>query len=104
MTCVCVCVHIIAYVCVCFCYYVELCLILLLVICLSYRYGGQSTPEHNYLALQKSRGPQGETKRQRERRAVNAAGNRMSYGCKQTYYVLCLEKQRWGEVLTPVQR
>lgn len=40
-------------------------MILLLVMCLSYRYGGQSTPEHNYLPLQKSLCPQGKTK-QRE--------------------------------------
>lgn len=56
------CVHAGAYVSV-FCYYVELRLILLLVMCLSYRYGRRSTPEHNYLALQKSLCPQGKTKR-----------------------------------------
>ena len=59
MGCVCACAA--AYVSV-LCYYVELCLILLLVMCLSYRYGRRSTPEHNYLALQKSLCPQGKTK------------------------------------------
>lgn len=49
-------------ICECVCYYVELCLILPLVMCLSYRYGRRSTPEHNYLALQKSLCPQGKTK------------------------------------------
>lgn len=61
--------------CVCdvFCYYVELRLILLLVMCLSYRYGRQSTPEHNYLALQKSLCPQGKTE-QRETVMLLAVG------------------------------
>jgi len=49
------------FLCECVCYYVELCQILLLVLCPSYRYGRQSTPEHNYLALQKSLCPQGKT-------------------------------------------
>ena len=56
------------------CYYVELCLILLLVMCLSYRYGRRSTPEHNYLALQKSPRPQGKTK-PRETVMLLAAGS-----------------------------
>lgn len=60
--CVCECVSTGACVCV-FCYYVELCLILRLVMCLSYRYGRRSTPQHNYLALQKSPCPQGKTER-----------------------------------------
>lgn len=61
------------------CYYVELRLILLLVMCLSYRYGRQSTPEHNYLALQKSLCPQGMTK-QREMVMLHAVGWNMHIG------------------------
>jgi len=67
---VCVCVR--TRWCLCDCY-VELCLILLLVMCLSYRYGRQSTPEHNYLALQKSLCPRGKTE-QRETVMLLAAG------------------------------
>lgn len=48
-------------------------MILLLVMCLSYRYGGQSTPKHNYLALQKSLCPQGKTE-QRETVMLLAVG------------------------------
>lgn len=66
-------------VCECVCYYVELCLILLLVMCLSYRYGRQSTPEHNYLALQKSLCPQGKTE-QRETVMFQAVGQDMHIG------------------------
>lgn len=66
-------------VCECVCYYVELCLILLLVMCLSYRYGRQSTPEHNYLALQKSLCPQGKTE-QRETVMLQAVGWDMHIG------------------------
>lgn len=62
-----------------FSYYVELCLILLLVMCLSYRYGRQSTPEHNYLALQKSLCPQGKTE-QRETVMLLAVGSDMHEG------------------------
>lgn len=66
-------------VCECVCYYVELCLILLLVMCLSYRYGRQSTPEHNYLALQKSLCPRGKTE-QRETVKLQAVGWDMHIG------------------------
>lgn len=66
-------------ICECVCYYVELRLILLLVMCLSYRYGRQSTPEHNYLALQKSLCPQGKTD-QRETVMLQAEGEDMHIG------------------------
>lgn len=66
-------------ICECVCYYVELRLILLLVICLSYRYGRQSTPEHNYLALQKSLCPQGKTEK-RETVMLQAVGWDMHIG------------------------
>lgn len=56
--CVCLC----AFFCECACYYVELCLILLRVMFGSYRYGGQSTPKHDYLVLQKSWCPEGRGK------------------------------------------
>lgn len=46
-------------ICECVCHYLELCLIWPLVTCLSRRYGRRSTPEHNYLALQKSPCPRG---------------------------------------------
>lgn len=64
--------------CICECtgYYVELHLILPLVMCLSHRYGRQSTPEHNYLALQKSPYPQGKTK---QRETVMAQAVRWEY-------------------------
>lgn len=60
-------------ICKCVCYYVELRLILLLVMCISHRYGRQSTPEHNYLALEKRPHPQGKTG-QRETVMVQTAG------------------------------
>lgn len=66
-------------ICECVCYYVELCLILPLVMCLSYRYGRRSTPEHNYLALQKSLCPQGKTE-QRGTVMLQAAGWDMHIG------------------------
>lgn len=47
--------------------------------CLSYRYGRQSTPEHNYLALQKSLCPQGKTE-QRETVMLLAVGSDMHVG------------------------
>lgn len=65
-------------ICECACYYVELHLILPLVMCLSHRYGRQSTPEHNYLALQKSPYPQGKTER-RETVMARAVGREYSY-------------------------
>ncbi len=61
------------------CYYVELRLILLLVMCLSYRYGRQSTTEHNYPAPQKSLCPQGKTE-QRETVMLQAIGWDMHIG------------------------
>lgn len=47
--------------------------------CLSYRYGRQSTPEHNYLALQKSLCPEGKTE-QRETVMLPAVGSDMHIG------------------------
>ena len=47
--------------------------------CLSYRYGRQSTPEHNYLALQKRLYPQGKTE-QRETVMILAVGSDMHVG------------------------
>lgn len=56
----------------CVCHYLELCLIWPLVTCLSRRYGRRSTPEHNYLALQKSPCPRG---RMEQRGTVMSRGD-----------------------------
>lgn len=70
-------------ICECACYYVELHLIFPLVMCLSHRYGRQSTPEHNYLALQKSPYPQGKTER---RETVMARAVRWEYSYRFCVY------------------
>lgn len=74
----CVCLHAGAYVSV-FVIMLNYVWFLLLVMCLSYRYGRQSTPEHNYLALQKSLCPQGMTE-QRETVMLLAVGWDMHIG------------------------
>lgn len=70
-------------ICECACYYVELHLIFPLVMCLSHRYGRQSTPEHNYLALQKSPYPQGKTE---QRETVMAQAVRWEYSYRFCVY------------------
>lgn len=76
------------------CYYVELRLILQLVMCLSYRYGRWSTPEHNYLALQKSLCPQGKTK-QREMVMLHAVGWDMDVGFVVTEWMTVVKLRLW---------